>query len=126
MIAVKFSKKNNNNQKIYEINKHIVDFFKSKTKTKLNIIDDSKSIELVSSDNINGDDSKIELTYKKTIAINNMDLLERENIDKLICEIKDFCEQAVKIDHFTYTPLLLREKKDKDGKQQPSITRNGS
>lgn len=126
MIAVKFSKKNNNNQKIYEINKHIVDFFKSKTKTKLNIIDDSKSIELVSSDNINGDDSKIELTYKKTIAINNLDLLERENIDKLICEIKDFCEQAVKIDQFIYTPLLLREKKEKNGKQQPSITRNGS
>lgn len=92
---------------------------------KINIIDDSNSLELITSDFVEKkeDQMTIELSFKKTITINNFDTEDRQELDQIISEIKNFCDQAVKINNYVYLPLNMRERKN--GNNRASPTRNG-
>jgi hypothetical protein len=91
---------------------------------KINIIDDSSSLELITSDLVEKkeDLTTIELTFKKTITINNLDIEDRQEIDRIISEIKNFCNQSVNINNYVYLPLNMREKKN--GNNRTSTTGN--
>ena len=98
---------------------YVKDLFKNE---KLNIIDDSKSLELITSDlsQKNDGNATIELTFKKVITINNSDTIDNQGLDRIVSEVKNFCDQAVKINNYVYLPLNMREKKNAD--TRPSIT----
>lgn len=91
---------------------------------KINIIDDSSSLEVITSDFVEKkeDQMVIELTFKKTITINNLDIEDRQELDRIISEIKNFCNQAVNINNYVYLPLNMREKKN--GNNRTSSTGN--
>lgn len=100
---------------------YVKDLFKNE---KLNIIDDSKSLELITSDlsQKNDGSATIELTFKKIITINNSDTIDNQGLDRIVSEVKNFCDQAVKINNYVYLPLNMREKKNAD--TRTSITGN--
>jgi len=92
---------------------------------KISTIDDSKHTELITTseaDIIDGTAS-IELTFRKTIKISKEDLNDRQSIDRVISEVKDFCEQSSKINNYSYLPLNMRTKKD--ATERAGLTRNG-
>jgi hypothetical protein len=78
---------------------------------KISIIDDSKSLELITANNseVTGEGCTVELTFKKIITINNSD---KQSIDRIVSEVKNFCDQAVKINDYVYVPLNMRENKN--------------
>jgi hypothetical protein len=116
MLIIKVNKKNKNENFLKKLfNKNITDYFISLfKKKKINIIDDSNSLEFIFSDEQkeSEDQTTIEITYKKTITINNLDLEDKQCLDKTISEIKNFCDQAVNINNYVYLPLNMREKKN--------------
>jgi hypothetical protein len=117
MITVKmFHPKKSRTKTFYDINNKVVSYINNKIDKKVSIIDDSNSLEVVASDNIktNNSSTKIELTFKKTIQLNEEDIEDKLYLDKVISEIKNFCDQSVLIEKFSYTPIHLREKKTKD------------
>ena len=126
MLIIKVNKKSadeNFVKKIFSGNtlSHVKNLFKNE---KINIINDSNCLEIIASDILekNEDKTTIELTFKKTITINNPDIEDRLCLDKIITEIKNFCDQAVNINNYVYLPLNMREKKDAD--TRTSTTRN--
>lgn len=126
MLIIKVNKKSadeNFVKKIFSGNTlgHVKNLFKNE---KINIINDSNCLEIIASDILekNEDKTTIELTFKKTITINNPDIEDRLCLDKIITEIKNFCDQAVNINNYVYLPLNMREKKDAD--TRTSTTRN--
>lgn len=50
----------------------------------------------------------IELVVKKVIPIDEDILNDRAKLDKVICELKDFCDNANKIEGFSYEHLIRR------------------
>ena len=92
----------------------IANFIKGSLNKDINIISDKSSIEMIaSSPNILAEkDSSVvaELLIKKTIVINNSDLEDREKLDKFLSEIKNFCEQASKIEDSKYIPIEFRKR----------------
>ena len=113
MLIIKLDKKDMKDdagKKIFSKNlfSYIKDLFNQE---KINIIEDSKSLELVTS-NLDEKTEKttIELVYKKTITINNEDIKDKQCLDRVISEIKNFCNQAVEINNYVYLPLNMREK----------------
>jgi hypothetical protein len=115
MINIRFSQKKEERSGIfYDINKKISDFISNKIEKKINLIEDNNSIEIVASDlnKVDSGEIKVELSYRKTITINNSDLFDKSKVDKLIMEIKNFCEQAINIEKFSYVPIHMREKKE--------------
>lgn len=78
---------------------------------KISVIDDSKSLELITANNseVTGEGCTVELTFKKIITINNSD---KQSIDRFVSEVKNFCDQAVKINDYVYVPLNMRENKN--------------
>ena len=118
MLTIKVSKKNDDEGIIKNIFttstiSYIKNLFK---KENINIIDDSNSIELITSDlsQKNTDSTTIELTYKKIITINNYNKDDKQSLDKIISEIKNFCDQAVNTNNYVYLPLNMRERKNAD------------
>ena len=124
MLIIKVDKKDfseNIIKKTFESN--IASYVKSLFKNdKINIIDDSKTLELITSESSEKNDGNatIELTFKKTITINNLDSIDNQGLDKIVSEVKNFCDQAVKINNYVYLPLNMREKKN--GNNRTSIT----
>lgn len=127
MLIIKVHKKNENENFLKKLfNKNITDYFISLfKKKKINIIDDSNSLEFIFSDEQkeSEDQTTIEITYKKTITINNLDLEDKQCLDKTISEIKNFCDQAVNINNYVYLPLNMREKKNANTRTSPSGNR---
>lgn len=118
MLMIKVNKKNlkeDTVNKTFGINilSYIKNLFKNE---KINIINDSKTLELIASDisEENEDKTTIELTFKKTITINNSDTIDNQSLDRIVSEVKNFCDQAVKINNYVYLPLNMREKKNAD------------
>lgn len=115
MLIIKLDKKDIKDDATKKIfNKNLFSYIKDLfNKEKINIIEDSKSLELVTS-NLDEKTEKttIELVYKKTITINNEDIKDRQCLDNVISEIKNFCNQAVEINNYVYLPLNMREKKN--------------
>lgn len=118
MLIIKVDKKDfseNIIKKTFESN--IASYVKSLFKNdKINIIDDSKTLELITSESSEKNDGNatIELTFKKTITINNLDSIDNQGLDKIVSEVKNFCDQAVKINNYVYLPLNMRDKKNAD------------
>lgn len=114
MLFIKVNKSKNNEEFIKKIfTKNIINYFISLFKQKkINIIDDSKSLEFILSDEQkeNEDQLTIELTFKKVITINNSDIKDKQCLDRAISEIKNFCDQAVSVNNYVYLPLNMREK----------------
>lgn len=122
MINIRFNQKKDDRSGIfYDLNRKIADFIGSKIEKKINLIEDNNSIEIVASDlsKIEPGEIKVELSYRKTITINNSDLFDKSKVDKLIMEIKNFCEQAIMIEKFSYVPIHMRSNKEtkKDANQ---------
>lgn len=116
MITVKFfQQKKDRTDIFYKINEKIISFINQKINQKINLIDDNNGLEIVASDSskISSGEIKVELNYRKVITINNSDLLDRSKVDKLINEIKNFCDQSISIEKFSYIPIHLRENKEK-------------
>jgi hypothetical protein len=116
MLTIKVEKKDVDNDfwsKIFNksLFSHIKSiFFNEKT----TLIEDSKSLEIMSSsiDEKMADNIVIELTYKKNIIVNSSDLNDKILIDKIICEIKNFCDSSSAINNYSYLPLNMRNRKD--------------
>jgi hypothetical protein len=127
MLLIKVNKKNENENFLKKLfNKNITDYFVSLfKKKKINIIDDSSSLEFIFSDEQkeNEDQTIIEITYKKIITINNSELDDKQCLDKTISEIKNFCDQAVNVNNYVYLPLNMREKNNANTRTSPSRNR---
>lgn len=111
MFAVKiFSKKIKTNSILERTARNISDFLKNNMRRELNTISDSNSIEMVSG-NLDANDGGVvvELMIKKTLFLENEDLHDRQKLDKLIKEVKHFCEQASSIEDLKYLPINYRD-----------------
>lgn len=111
MFAVKiFSEKIKTNSILERTARNISDFLKDNMKRELNTISDSNSIEMVSG-NLDANDGGVvvELMIKKTLFLERDDLHDRQKLDKLIKEVKHFCEQASSIEDLKYLPINYRD-----------------
>lgn len=128
MLIVKVDKKDFKEEiikKTFGIN--ILSYIKQSFKNeKINIIEDSKSLELIATNpsEKNEGGTTIEITYKKIITINNSDTIDNQGLDKIVSEVKNFCDQAVNINNYVYLPLNMREKKNADTRTSTSGNRN--
>ena len=127
MLLIKINKKKENENFLKKLfNKNITDYFVSLfKKKKINIIDDSNSLEFIFSDEQkeNEDQTIIEITYKKIITINNSELDDKQCLDNTISEIKNFCDQAVNVNNYVYLPLNMREKNNANTRTSPTRNR---
>ena len=115
MLTLKVLKKNLNEEFVkntfnMNILSHIKKIFK---KDRINVIDDSKSLEFIISNNseVSPDSNTIELTFKKVITINNSDT-DNQSIDRIVSEVKNFCDQVLLISNYSYKPLNMRDQKN--------------
>lgn len=94
--------------------RNILDYIKSKFRDdKINIINDSKGFELIASrDSDNSEFATIELTFKKTITVMSGDLDDKNSLDRVLSEIRDFCDQSAKIENYEYRLITMRGQKD--------------
>ncbi len=114
MITVKILQpKKNRTKSFYDINDNVASYINNKIDKKVSMIDDSQSLEIVASDTIKQDlsGSKIELTCKKTIHVDNENIDDKLYLDSILSEIKNFCDKSVLIEKFSYTPIHMRDKK---------------
>ena len=111
MFAVKiFSEKIKTNSILERTARNISDFLKNNMRRELNTISDSNSIEMVSG-NLDANDGGVvvELMIKKTLFLEKEDLHDRQKLDKLIKEVKHFCEQASSVEDLKYLPINYRD-----------------
>jgi hypothetical protein len=111
MFAVKiFSEKRKADSILERTIGKLSDFLKKEMSRNVNIVSDSKSIEMVSG-NLDTNNGEIitELMFKKTIALNVNDLKDKQKLDQYVREIKHFCEQVASIEDLRYLPLNFRE-----------------
>lgn len=111
MFSVKIISENNRTDSVLlrTISK-LSDYLKKDMSREVNIVSDSKTIEMVSGNlDTNNDDIVTELMIKKTITIKGSDLGDRQKLDKYVREIKHFCEQAATIEDVEYLPINFRK-----------------
>ena len=74
------------------------------------VVSDDFCVELISG--TESDEKKegivTELLIKKTIFININDLNDREELDRYLTEVRNFCDQADKIEGVKYLPINFR------------------
>jgi hypothetical protein len=81
---------------------------------RVKVISDDFCVEMVSGKDAGGDtliengSFVTELLIKKTIFINIDDLSNRDKLDRYLSEVKNFCEQADKIEGIEYMPINFR------------------
>jgi len=111
MFSVKISsEKNKANSILLKTISKLSDFLKKEMSREVNIVSDSKSIEMVSGNlDTNNDEIVTELIVKKTITLKLEDLGDRQKLDKFVREIKHFCEQAATIEDIEYLPINFRD-----------------
>jgi len=106
----------------YEVNKtikNIANYLKNDLNRRIKFLSDNSSIEIISGSPIeNTGDMVVELLIKKRIVINNDDLNDKKNLDSCISEIKNFCDQASKIEDVSYIPLHFRKKRTTSSKDE--------
>lgn len=128
MLTIKVEKKDVSGDfwaKIF--NKSLFNYIKAIfSNEKTTLIEDSKSLEIMSSscDERTSDNIVVELTYKKNIVINFPDLNDKKLIDSIICEIKNFCESSNNLNNYSYLPLNMRNRKDDNKGTSPSGDRD--
>ena len=125
MFTIKFLA--SKNKRDYETKKtisNIANYLKNKLNRRIKILSDNSSIEIISGSPIkNTGDLVVELLIKKTIVINNNDLNDKNNLDSCISEIKNFCDQASKIEDVSYIPLHYRKKEESGSKENESSSK---
>ena len=111
MFSIKiFSEKNKANTVLARTVSKLSDFLKKEMSREVNIVSDSKSIEMVSGNlDTNNDEIITELMFKKTVTLKLEDLGDKQKLDKYVREIKHFCEQAATIEDIEYVPINFRE-----------------
>ncbi len=111
MFSVKiFSDKDKNNSILKRTMLKLSDYLKKDMSRSVNIVSDSKSIEMVSGNlDTNNDEIVTELMFKKTITLKVDDLSDKQKLDKYVREIKHFCEQAAAIEDLEYLPINFRK-----------------
>ena len=107
MFSVKFNMDNNFSNVEKTINNFIKYIRRSFIK-EFKIIKDNDSVEISSGKVNSSGDLNIELVIKKVIPINEDVFRDREELDKVISEIKNFCDSAEKIENFKYKKILHR------------------
>ena len=108
MFSVKFDLVKKSNLFEKTIN-NILKYIKGEMSRDLQIVKDSKTIEMASGKLDEGLSShNVELTIKKIIPINISTIDDRGEIDRLLNEIKNFCTQAEKIESYRYKGLIER------------------
>ena len=107
MFSVKFNMDNNFSNVEKTIN-NFVKYIRTSFIKEFKIIKDSDTVEISSGKIINPDEFSIELVIKKVIPINEDVFRDREELDKVITEIKNFCDSAEKIENFKYKKVLHR------------------
>ena len=112
MFTIKFlTSKSKRSYEAKKTIKNIANYLKNNLNRRIKILSDNSSIEIISGSPIeNTGDMVVELLIKKRIVINNDDLNDKKNLDSCISEIKNFCDQASKIEDVSYIPLHFREK----------------
>ena len=110
MFSVKiFSEKNRENSVLMRTVSKLSDFLKKEMSRDVNIVSDSKTIEMVSGNlDTNNDEIVTELMFKKTITLKIDELNDKQKLDRYVKEIKHFCEQAAAIEDVEYMPINFR------------------
>ncbi len=111
MFSVKiFSEKNRENSVLMRTVSKLSDFLKKEMSRDVNIVSDSKTIEMVSGNlDTNNDEIVTELMFKKTITLKIDELNDKQKLDRYVKEIKHFCEQAAAIEDVEYMPINFRK-----------------
>lgn len=114
MFSVKiFNKKSDRTESFDKTIGNIISHIYNKLSGKVKVASDSECIEIISGNtNISTSSDQIvaELLIKQTIVINKSDLKNRQELDKFITQIKNFCEKAHSVENSDYMPFLLRKK----------------
>lgn len=111
MLVIKIDKRDIGEEFSLKIfGRNILEHIKSKFRDdKISVINDSKGFELITSSASDSQATQtIELSFKKTITIQPEDVEDREALDRIICEIRDFCDQSAKINNYEYSPITIR------------------
>lgn len=107
MFSVKFNIGDNFPNAKKTVN-NFVKYMKTSFDENVKVVKDAESTEVCSGKvNLTGD-YNIELVVKKVIQIDAEILNDRSKLDKVIVEIKDFCDNAQKIEAFKYKDLTRR------------------
>ena len=111
MFSVKiFSEKNRENSILMRTVSKLSDFLKKEMSRDVNIVSDSRTIEMVSGNlDTNNDEIVTELMFKKTITLKLDELNDKQKLDRYVREIKHFCEQAAAIEDVEYMPISFRK-----------------
>tara|TARA_B100000131_G_C17964231_1_gene551699 strand:+ start:113 stop:448 length:336 start_codon:yes stop_codon:yes gene_type:complete len=111
MFSVKiFSEKNRENSILMRTVSKLSDFLKKEMSRDVNIVSDSRTIEMVSGNlDTNNDEIVTELMFKKTITLKLDELNDKQKLDRYVREIKHFCEQAAAIEDVEYMPINFRK-----------------
>lgn len=111
MFSVKiFSEKNRENSILMRTVSKLSDFLKKEMSRDVNIVSDSRTIEMVSGNlDTNNDEIVTELMFKKTITLKLDELNDKQKLDRYVREIKHFCEQAAAIEDIEYMPINFRK-----------------
>lgn len=76
------------------------------------IISSNSCVEIVSGREVEHSEADnsvvVELTIKERIIINSCDFNDREELDRHISRVKNFCDQAKNIESLTYLPINMR------------------
>ena len=107
MFSVKFNVNNNFKNAEKTIN-NFIKYIKKSFIKEFKVIKDSDTVEISSGKISQQDGFNIELVVKKVIPINEDVFRDREELDKVITEIKNFCDSAEKIENFKYKKILHR------------------
>jgi len=107
MFSVKFNLGDNFSIAKKTVN-NFIKYMKASFDENIKVVKDSESIEVCSGKVSITEDYNIELIVKKVIPINEDILNDRKKLDKVILEIKDFCDNAQNIENFKYKELIRR------------------
>lgn len=107
MFSVKFNLGDNFSAAKKTVN-NFIKYMKGSFGETIKVVKDSESTEVCSGKVELTEGYNIELIVKKVIPINEDILNDRKKLDKVIFEIKDFCDNAQKIENFEYKELIRR------------------
>lgn len=107
MFSAKFNLGNNFSNIEKTVN-NFIKYIRTSFFKEFKIIKDSDTVEISSGKIENKSEFNIELVIKKVIPINEDVFNDRQELDKVITEIKNFCDSAEKIENFKYKKIINR------------------
>jgi hypothetical protein len=107
MFSIKFNIFNKNNNLDKTINNFIT-YMKSAFFSNSKIVKNGENLEISSGKVIIPEGSNIEMVIRKVIPINEEILNDRKKLDKVLVEVRNFCDKAKDLENFEYTELIRR------------------